>query len=104
MLTGYYIKTEMAGTGHVYVVRISIEERVERCYMSTNHPGTLEAVGKVTYLLPCSGEEIALKNSGVLPVEPVILPEVQRASRGPRLFLIPHKELVAAGPSVVESC
>ena len=93
-MESYYIKTEMAGTGHVYTKRITTVQRVEEKLMSTNHPGTLEGVGKVTYVYPGSPWE------NFVCAKPA---EDQRASRGPKLFLIPHEELVAAVPSAVES-
>lgn len=42
-----YQKTEMAGTGHVYVRNISIEDRIIGRYEYDIRQGTLAAVGRV---------------------------------------------------------
>jgi hypothetical protein len=83
MEEGYYIKTEMAGTGHVYTKQISRTERVEGGFESTSHPGKLESVGKVTFVFFGSKWE---------NFDCATLPEAQRAVA------------IGEGPSVEESC
>ena len=62
--------------------RITTKQRVDGEFEYSDVPGTLMAVGKVTYVSPCSRTENVLMNSGLL------LPEDQRVSRGPTLHLI----------------
>lgn len=61
-MEGYYLLTEMAGTGHVYTRKITVLERVTKyaycdAVWFTDKPGTAAALGKVKFVPPDGTEE-----------------------------------------------
>jgi hypothetical protein len=62
-MEGYYLLTEMAGTGHVYTRKITTLERVTKYAYNDSvfmeKPGTTAALGKVKFVPPDGTEDSA---------------------------------------------